>query len=88
MHNSELHDRIAAIMWKHRCAQCDHDFDDDQSWFTHLAGALITELGLHPEWGALDDENGGTLADTREELKAWPGETIKRRYITEWTEDE
>ena len=53
-------------------------------WET-IADAMINKLGLRPEWGSLDEEDGGVLADTREELKTWPGETVKRRYITPWT---
>jgi hypothetical protein len=52
------------------------------------ADAVIEALGLRPEWGALDATDSGVLADTREELKPCPRETIKTRYITEWTTDE
>lgn len=50
---------------------------------------LINELNLKPEWGSLDDNNDGILADTREELRViGKGETIKLRYVTEWEEQE
>ena len=55
-------------------ASCDYE----------LADAVIAKLGLRQEWGALDGEDDGTLADTREALKPWPGEAVKFRYITGW----
>jgi len=52
-----------------------------------IAEAVIDRLGLHQEWGLLDNEDGGSLYDTRgEALKAHrlPGETLKTRWITDW----
>lgn len=49
-----------------------------------IADAVIAALGLREEWGALDEQDGGFLADTREELTVGRGETLKHRYITEW----
>jgi hypothetical protein len=49
------------------------------------AEALIQELKIRPEWGSLDENNDGILADTKEELSTvTKHETIKSRYITEW----
>jgi hypothetical protein len=49
------------------------------------AEALIQELKIRPEWGSLDENNDGILADTKEELTVvGKEETIKSRYITEW----
>ena len=53
-----------------------------------LAEAVIKALGLRREWGALDDNDEGVLADTREELKPWGAETVKGRWITDWQEAE
>jgi hypothetical protein len=53
-----------------------------------LAEAVIKALGLHQEWGALDDNDEGVLTDTREELKPWGTETIKYRWITKWQKAE
>ena len=60
-----------------------YDVDD----LLALADAVINTLGLRQEWGALAHDGSGTLHDTREEVKPWPGETIKTRYITEWAND-
>lgn len=49
-----------------------------------LADAVIEVLGLRREWGALDDNDEGVLADARDELKPWGAETVKTRYITDW----
>lgn len=53
-----------------------------------LADAVIEALSLRREWGALDDNDEGVLADTREELKPWGAETVKGRWITDWQEAE
>jgi hypothetical protein len=49
-----------------------------------LADAVIEALGLRREWGAVDDNDEGVLADTRDELKPWGTETVKTRWITAW----
>lgn len=73
---SELRDRIAAVITEGKVAGDGHGT---------IADAVIAELGLRREWGALDDEGNGTLADTREELVPVYGlETIKTRWITDW----
>ena len=65
------------------------DYDDeDVTLSRHLAAVLIRELGLRQEWGCLDDDDSGVLADTREELRLWPGDIVKHRYITEWKADD
>jgi hypothetical protein len=57
----------------------------EQMWGEHVADAVIAALGLCEEFGALDDQDGGVLADAREELlPLYPKETIKRRFITDW----
>jgi hypothetical protein len=53
-----------------------------------LADAVIEALGLRREWGSLNDDDEGVLADTRDELTPWETETIKTRWITEWQKDE
>jgi hypothetical protein len=61
------------------------DYDDeDVTLSDYLSEVIVRELGLRLEWGALDDEDSGVLADSREELKAWGNEKIKYRYITDW----
>lgn len=79
---SDLRSRIAAAL--EMADKTPLPFDDGPVGYDHLADAVIRELQLRPEWGALDGEDNGTLADTREELKPWPGETVKCRYITGW----
>ena len=49
---------------------------------------IIAKLGLKQEWGALDGEDNGFLADSRDELKPSPREAIKTRWITSWQDDE
>lgn len=86
---SELRDRIAAVARNHqlmtdcRC-RCGHTTGRWWAWTEHLADAVIRELKLREEWGALDEQDGGFLADTREELTVGRGETLKHRYITDW----
>lgn len=53
----------------------------------NAANAVIRELGLREEFGALDADDSGALYDSRDEIKLCRGETIKRRYITEWEAD-
>ena len=52
-----------------------------------LADKVIAALGLRQEWGALAPDDSGFLYDRREEVKPWKDETVKTRYITEWTEE-
>lgn len=52
-----------------------------------MADAVIRELGLREEFGALDADDSGALYDSRDEIKLCRGESIKRRYITEWEAD-
>ena len=75
----ELRKRIEEIIYD----ALDYD-DEDVTLSRHLSEVIVRELGLRPEWGALDDEDSGFLADSREELKVWGNETIKYRYITDW----
>jgi hypothetical protein len=49
-----------------------------------LADAVIEVLGLRREWGAIDDNDEGVLADTCDELTPWDSETVKTRWITDW----
>ena len=76
--NQDLRTRIAAAI-----AQADGDIGPD-SWDYKLADAVIRELGLRIEYGALDANNCGRSSDY-DELTALPGETIKTRFITDWT---
>lgn len=78
--NTSLRDRIAAVITDGVVAGDGHGT---------IADAVIAELGLRREWGALDDEDNGSLADSREELSPpWDGETIKSRWITDWEVDD
>lgn len=95
----DLRDRIAAVQSQHHhwdyaggltCA-CGQDFDLTvgwekavAEWAVHVADAVIRELGLRIEYGALDANNCGRSSDY-DELTALPGETIKTRFITDWT---
>lgn len=95
-----LRTRIAAVQASHHhwdyagaltCA-CGEDFGVDNAgweaavtdWAQHVADAVIRELGLRIEYGALDANNCGRSSDY-DELTALPGETIKTRFITDWT---
>jgi hypothetical protein len=46
------------------------------------------EFKLNEEWGLLDDELGGSLYDSKDELLACPyrhsSENVYVRYVTEW----
>lgn len=75
-----LRDRLEKLIYQ--------ELDTPNQLDKHLAQAIITNLGLREEWGSLNEDDGGFLADTREELKPWDGETIKKRYITDWEPDE
>ena len=85
-------DRIAAVIEQNLAAQLPSDLPDRYyEWIGYdtLADAVIAALGLREEFGALDDYDGGLLADTREELLPLHAkETIKRRFITDWENDE
>lgn len=49
------------------------------------ADAVIGALGLRVEYGALDDDHGGFLADSPEQLVPMlQGETLQQRLITDW----
>lgn len=54
----------------------------------HLADIILKFLGLHREWGALDENNDGVITETREELKDTYGGTVKSRYATDWKEED
>jgi hypothetical protein len=98
-----LRDRIAAVQAKHLLRYDRAASSPDPNWWCqcggdclsvegshsqHVADAVISEMGLRQEWGALDDTDSGSLADTREELgELWPGETLKVRHITDWAPD-
>lgn len=57
----------------------------EEEVYRYVTDWKAAELGLRREWGALDDEDNGILADTREELlNPISGETIKFRYVTDW----
>lgn len=80
---SDLTDRIAKVI-------CSMDALHAQEWAQDVAAAIVKELGLRDEWGILDHEYSGLLADTREELDTryiHHSEQIMHRYITEWTPD-
>lgn len=82
-HNMRLQSPKRGAMWVCQCGTLSPRYAD------HLADAVIAALGLREEFGALDDQDGGVLADAREELlPLYPKETIKRRFITDWENDE
>ena len=94
-------DRIAKVLWKTfqntpPIEATDEEWetwwtqggDQEQKFYYLQADAVIAELGLRPEWGALAHDDSGFLYDRREEVKPSPGETVKTRYITEWTDDD
>jgi hypothetical protein len=91
---SDLRERIAATLYERSMSKTTWArpwktlYPAMQQLWLEDADAVILELGLRPEWGALDPQDNGVLCDTREELKVWPGETIKVRLITEWSSDE
>ena len=75
-----LRDRIAAVI-------TEAIPDNGTTNFLAVADAVIRDLALREEWGSLDHEDCGIMADTREELRPSRGETIKHRYLTEWVAD-
>lgn len=86
---TDLRDRIAAALIEHQRQGVQHCLCGwgklGHSHPDHVADAVIAALGLREEFGALDDQDGGVLADAREELlPLYPKETIKRRFITDW----
>lgn len=88
---SDLRARIADALLGDHCVQgMTAPCDDCRAHALRQADAVIAELGLRDEWGALDHDMGGVLADTREEITAQPlhhSERIMHRYITDWTAD-
>ena len=52
----------------------------------HRSGEHIKPfLDLRQEWGLLDYDFGGTIADSREELgEPWALERVYVRYVTDW----
>lgn len=87
---TDLRDRIAAVLLPdlEYAAAYNPTTRSPEDHAAALADAVIAALGLREEWGALDEEDSGFLADSREELKPRSGETVKRRYVTEWENDE
>lgn len=102
--SDDLRTRIAAVQASHHhwdyagaltCA-CGEDFGVDDAgweaavtdWAQHVADAVIRELGLRQEWGALDETDSGCIYDSADEVRTLPRETVKSRYVTEWEDDE
>jgi hypothetical protein len=89
-----LRERIAKVLYERTMSKSEWArpwkalYPAMQQLWLNDADAVIAELGLRLEWGALDDTDSGTLADTREELEPWQCETIKVRLVTEWAADE
>jgi hypothetical protein len=90
--SDDLRTRIAKVLYTRAMSKLEWPWEathpEMQKLWLADADAVIEKLGLRQEWGALDATDSGTLADTREELKTWEGETIKTRYITEWVSDD
>lgn len=91
---ADLRTRIAAVMHAHQApgnaCLCGWEYDPiiDDSHFDHQAEAVIRELGLRQEWGALDETDSGCIYDSADEVRTLPRETVKSRYVTEWEDDE
>jgi hypothetical protein len=75
----DLPSRIAGILHA-----ADGTWDETSCAYRNQARILIETLGLHDEWGSLEDDDSGVVSDTRDELKEWPGSTVKYRYVTDW----
>jgi len=82
--HSDLRTRIAAALQQ---ADKEPQPFDKGVGYEYLADAVIDELGLRLEWGALDEDEGGCLFDCRDEVKVFPGDTVKQRLITEWVDE-
>jgi hypothetical protein len=55
----------------------------------HAADSVINTLGLKLEWGKLDENEEGILADTKEKVMDSVGGKLMRRYVSSWKpEDE
>lgn len=80
MSTDDLRTRIAAALRGMTGANA----SGDPITYEGMADAVIRELGLRIEYGALDANNCGRSSDY-DELTALPGETIKTRFITDWT---
>ena len=66
-------------------AKADQDWCSDNPLHEDIADAVIRELGLRIEYGALDPTDSGRLSDD-DDLVPLRGEVLKTRYITDWTE--
>lgn len=80
---NELTDRIVKAMLTDKVSGSLHTYQ-----LQLLAAAIVAELGLRDEWGALDGEFCGALYDSRTEVRVLNGEHLMHRYITEWSADE
>jgi hypothetical protein len=89
----DLRTRIAKVLYERLMSRSawarpwDTLYPDMQKLWLDDAGAVISELGLRQEWGALDDTDSGALYDDPTEIRLYGDETAKTRYITEWTPD-
>ena len=87
---SSLRDRIAAVL-----ADADgmpwHEWSKAaQDGYQLRADAVIVELGLRQEWGCLDPNDDGVIADSRDQVAedtCWGG-VVKTRWITDWQPEE
>lgn len=84
---NNLHTRIAAVLYARDGFT--GPFSEAEEFIRrdclNGADAVIAELGLRREWGALDDEDNGVLSDTRDQLLPMhKREILKSRYITDW----
>jgi len=52
----------------------------------HLADVVLNFLGLQQQWGKLDENEDGVLADTKEEVMDVVGGKLRCRYVTPWTD--
>ena len=83
-----LHQRFGPSLGAHPSGW-DREPYGTQDMYLADADAVIATLGLRQEWGLLDDDDNGTIYDTREGAQTpLPGESLKTRHVTEWQPDE
>jgi hypothetical protein len=90
---TDLRTRIAKVLYERLMSRSawarpwNTLYPDMQKLWLADADAVIEELGLRQEWGALDDTDSGVLYDDPTEIRLYGAETAKTRYVTEWTTD-
>ena len=77
-----LRDRIAAILLEDWPAPV-FSSGKQLAQVDALADAVIAAVGLRAEWGDVDDNGDGVLADSPEELGLGVAR-LSRRFVTDW----